>query len=50
MSPKRQPDQLGKILEVDGFISAVMGEQKKGTLVFIWGLFLMKTEARPHGK
>lgn len=43
MSPKRQPAQLGKIVEVDGFILAMMGKQKKNLVVFIWGWFLTKT-------
>lgn len=29
MSPKRQPAQLGKIVEVDGFFSAAMGKMEK---------------------
>ena len=44
MSPKRQPAQWGKIVEVDGFFcSAVMGKRKKSLMVFVWGWFLMKT-------
>lgn len=43
MSPKRQPAQWGKIVEVDGFILAMMGKQKKNLAVFIWGWFLTKT-------
>lgn len=46
MSPERQPAQWGKIVEVDGFILAVMGKQKKkkkNLVVFIWSWFLTKT-------
>lgn len=50
MSPKRQPAQWGKSVEVDGFILAIMGKQKKNLVVFIWGWFLTNCEARPQGK
>lgn len=43
MSPKRQLAQSGRSVEVDGFILAMMGKQKKNLMVFIWGWFLTKT-------
>lgn len=38
MSPERQPAQWGKIVEVDGFILAVMGKQKKKKKRTSWSL------------
>ncbi len=53
MSPERQPAQWGKIVEVDGFILAMMGKQQKKKEPR--GLYLglvsdENCEARPLGK
>lgn len=51
MNPKRQPAQWGKTVEVDGFILAMMGKQKKNPRSVYLGLVSDENcEARPRGK